>query len=171
MDDIAGRKALIKASGLKKGYILDVGLGACGCMSFFLAGKGFKVIGTDYSKQAVHDARVSAKQKKFKGDFQARLANAEKLPFTKNEFDAVIAYRSLHHISNVKKAIAEMFRVCKKNGFVLISDPNEKELIKYEHILDAQEHFKRIEVALIKYTELIKKAKTKHTNMFICKKY
>ncbi len=34
MDDIAGRKALLEASGLKKGRVLDIGMGDCGCMFF-----------------------------------------------------------------------------------------------------------------------------------------
>jgi len=37
MDDLIGGEALIKASGLKKGRILDIGMGDCGCMAFFLA--------------------------------------------------------------------------------------------------------------------------------------
>jgi 2-polyprenyl-3-methyl-5-hydroxy-6-metoxy-1,4-benzoquinol methylase len=55
MDDLAGRKSLIKASGLKKGHILDIGMGDCGCMSFFLAKRGFNVTGIDRSSIAVHD--------------------------------------------------------------------------------------------------------------------
>ena len=171
MDDLAGRKVFIKALGLKKGRILDVGLGACGCMSFLLASKGFSVIGTDHSKQAIHEARENAKKKKFKGSFQSRLADAEKLPFKNNEFDAVIAYRSLHHIQNINKAIKEMFRVCRGNGVVLISDPNEQELKgKYEHVPDPDRHFKTIESSLAKHTKSIIRKKTKHNKMYICKK-
>ena len=35
MDDFKGREALLNASGLKEGRILDIGMGDCGCMSFF----------------------------------------------------------------------------------------------------------------------------------------
>jgi tRNA1(Val) A37 N6-methylase TrmN6 len=41
IDDLAGKKAIIKVSGLKEGHILDIGIGNCGCMSFFLAKRGF----------------------------------------------------------------------------------------------------------------------------------
>jgi 2-polyprenyl-3-methyl-5-hydroxy-6-metoxy-1,4-benzoquinol methylase len=60
MDDLAGRKALIKTSGLKEGCILDIGMGNCGCMSFFLAKRGFDVIGIDRSPNAVHNSRIHA---------------------------------------------------------------------------------------------------------------
>jgi ubiquinone/menaquinone biosynthesis C-methylase UbiE len=122
MDDLAGRKALIKTSGLKEGRILDIGMGNCGCMSFFLAKRGFDVIGIDRSPNAVHESRKDAKKEKFKGTFKAKLANAENLPFEDGEFDAVFAYHSMHHIDNMKKAIDEMFRVCKQGGFILIAE-------------------------------------------------
>jgi 2-polyprenyl-3-methyl-5-hydroxy-6-metoxy-1,4-benzoquinol methylase len=60
MDDLAGRKALIKTSGLKAGRILDIGMGDCGCISFFLAKRGFEVIGIDHSPNAVHNSRIYA---------------------------------------------------------------------------------------------------------------
>lgn len=133
MDDLAGRKALIKASGLKEGRILDIGMGDCGCMSFFLSRRGFDVIGIDHSPNAVHDSRKDAKKEKFKGTFEARLANAENLPFKDNEFDAVSAYHSIHHMDNLKKVISEMFRVCKTSGLILISDLHKEGRKAYEH--------------------------------------
>jgi 2-polyprenyl-3-methyl-5-hydroxy-6-metoxy-1,4-benzoquinol methylase len=66
IDDLAGRKTLIKASGLKEGRILDIGMGNCGCMSFFLAKRGFDVIGIDRSPNAVHESKKDAKKEKFK---------------------------------------------------------------------------------------------------------
>lgn len=169
IDDLAGRKALIKASGLRKGRVLDIGMGDCGCMSFFLAKRGFNVIGIDRSPNAVHDAREDAEKKKFEGSFEAKLANAKNLPFGDNVFDAVFAYHSMHHMDNVGKVIDEMFRVCKKRGFILISDLNEKGRKAYEHQSDNGEFLKKIEDSLIKYNKSIRKIKTKYNIMFICK--
>jgi len=67
IDDLVGRTALVKASGLKSGYILDIGMGDCACMSFFLANRGFDVIGIDRSPKAVHDSRTDAGNMKFNG--------------------------------------------------------------------------------------------------------
>lgn len=170
MDDLAGRKVLIKASGLKEGRILDIGMGDCGCMSFFLAKRGFNVIGIDRSPNAVHDSRKDAKKEKFKGIFKAKLGNAEKLPFNNNEFDAIVAYHSMHHMENIEKVINEMFRVCKKEGFILISDFNEKGRKAYNHEPDNGEILKRIEILLNKHTKSMRKIETKYNIMFICKK-
>lgn len=170
IDDLAGRKTLIKATGLKEGRILDIGMGNCGCMSFFLAKRGFDVIGIDRSPNAIHESRKDAKKEKFKGSFEAKLANAENLPFEDGEFDAVFAYHSMHHMDNPEKAIDEMFRVCKQGGFILISELHEKGLKEYEHKYDSGELLKKIEKFLSKHTESIKKIKTEYNMMFISQK-
>lgn len=170
MEDISGRRALIKASGLKKGRILDIGMGGCGCMSFFLAKRGFDVIGIDRSPRAIHVSRKDAGKEKFKGSFEARLANAENLPFPDNEFDAIFSYHSMHHMDNVQKIIDEMFRVCKKRRLILISDLHEEGRKAYEHKPDSGNLLKRIEKSLAKYTKSIRKVKTRYNMMFICRK-
>lgn len=170
MDDLKGRKALLRTSGLKGGRILDIGMGDCGCMSFFLARRGFDVIGIDNSPNAVHDSRKDAQKKKFKGSFEARLANAESLPFNNNEFDAISAYHSMHHMDNLEKVIYEMFRVCKNGGHILISDLHEKGRKAYEHEDDNGEFLKKLEEILSIYTDSIQRTKTKYNMIFICKK-
>jgi ubiquinone/menaquinone biosynthesis C-methylase UbiE len=170
MDDIAARKTLIKATGLKGGRILDIGMGDCGCMSFFLARKGFDVIGIDRSPNAVHDSRKDAGKLKFKGSFQAKLANAERIPFKDGEFDAVFSYHSMHHMDNVKRAIKEMFRVCKSEGFVLVADLNEEGRKKYDHELDNGKFLERIGHYFANGATSMQKIKTKYTTLFICKK-
>lgn len=80
------------------------------------------MIGIDHSPNAVHNSRIYTKKKKFRDTFKAKLANVENLPFEDNEFDAVFAYHSMHHIDNMEGAIDEMFRVCKQGGFILISE-------------------------------------------------
>jgi len=170
MDDLEGRKALLDASGLKEGRILDIGMGDCGCMSFFFARRGFDVIGIDHSPNAVHDSRKDAEKIKFSGTFEAKLANAENLPFSDNEFDAISAYHSMHHIDDLDKAISEMFRVCKNSGLILISDLHEEDRKTYEHEDDNGEFLRKLEEILSKHTNSIRKVRSKYNAMFICKK-
>ena len=115
LDDIAGRKALIKAAGIKTGRVLDVGMGNCGCMAFFLASAGFHVVGIDNSPDAVRKSKQDAQEEIFSGTFEARVANGEHLPFGDNEFDAVVSYHALHHMEKIEQVIAEMFRVAMSN--------------------------------------------------------
>jgi ubiquinone/menaquinone biosynthesis C-methylase UbiE len=169
IDDLPGRNALIKASGLKRGRILDIGMGDCGCMSFFLAKRGFNVIGIDYDPKAIYKARKTVKREKFSGTFEAKLCRAEDLPFPNNTFDGVVAYHSFHHMHKIEKVIREMKRVCKENGYILISDLNEKGRKTYKHKPDKGKLLKRIEKYLRKYTFLIRKIKTKYDMLFICR--
>jgi len=169
MDDLEGRRQLLKLSGLRRGRILDVGMGDCGCMSLYLAKRGFDVTGIDSSPLAVHKSREEAAGKKFKGSFQARRINAIKTPFEKESFDAVFSYHSLHHIKNMPKAIYEMFRVCKKGGLVVISDLHAGGRREYEHAPDKR-FLLDVERQLKKYAKSIRKAKTDINEMFVCEK-
>ena len=169
-EDISGRMALIKASRLKKGRILDIGMGGCGCMTFFLARRGFDVIGIDRSPRAIHVSRKDAKKKRFRGSFEAKLADAENLPFPDNEFDAVFSYHSMHHMDNAEKVIDEMCRVCKKKGLILISDLHEEGRKAYKHEPDSVDLLKRIGKSLAKHSKLVRKIRSKRYLMFICRK-
>ncbi len=170
MEDMSGRRALIKASGLKKGRILDIGIGGCGCMSFFLAKMGFDVIGIDRSPRAIHISRKDAKKKRFRGSFEAKLADAENLPFPDNDFDAVLSYHSMHHMDKVEKVIGEMCRVCKKRGLVLISDLHKEGRKAYQHEPDSSNLLERTEKTLAKHAKSMRKVRSKYNMMFICRK-
>lgn len=169
MDDLEGRKELLKLSGLKKGKILDVGMGDCGCMGLFLARRRFEITGIDHSSWAVHKSRKEAARFKLKGSFQARRAKAEKLPFEDNSFDAVLSYHSLHHIKNIDKAIKGMYRVCRQGGLIVISDLHSRGRREYEH--EPNKKFVRnIDRYLRRYGVLVCKRRTRINMMFICKK-
>ncbi len=163
MDDIAGRKALLKASGLTKGLILDVGMGDCGCMSFYLVRRGFQVVGIDSSSKAVHEARETAAHRKCSGLFSAKRANAERLPFQRYEFDAVIAYNSFHHMDGIGKAISEMFRVCRDRGLVIISD-------LHDNAPGSADLLRKIETLAAGRAKTVRRVRTKHNTVFICRK-
>jgi len=169
MDDLEGRKRLLKISGLRKGRILDVGMGDCGCMSFFLAKRGFDVTGIDSSSRAVHKSREEARGKKYKGSFRVWRMTAEKTSFEDESFDAVLSYHSMHDISNPDKVIKEMFRVCKKGGLVVISDLNARGRSEYEHAVD-ERFLPAVERQLKKYAKSIRKGKTDINEMFVCEK-
>lgn len=49
------------------------------------------------------------------------LADAQELPFEDNSFDVVMANHTLHHISDMDKAISEARRVLKKGGVFVVA--------------------------------------------------
>lgn len=136
VEGTTGRDALLNAAGLKSGKVLDIGMGGCACMAFYLARKGFDVTGIDRSSHAVHRARESVKRQRLKGAFSARRADATNLPFDDGAFDVVISFHSLHHIARPNAALREMFRVCRPGGKVLIADLNPTGRKIYKHEAD-----------------------------------
>jgi SAM-dependent methyltransferase len=52
--------------------------------------------------------------------FQEGDANA--LPFLDDSFDVVVCRSSLHHFPDPRRAVAEMARVCRSDGRVVVSD-------------------------------------------------
>ena len=48
--------------------------------------------------------------------------NAQALPFVDDSFDVVFCLNSLHHVGDPVRAVAEMVRVCRPDGRVVLSD-------------------------------------------------
>lgn len=168
-EDITGREVLLKASGLKSGRILDVGMGSCACMALFLAMQGFEVTGVDRSPHAVHKAWLRGARRRLKGSFEARRADATNLPFDTGVFDAVISFHSLHHMDKPAPAIREMFRVCRPGGMVLIADLNETGRKVYKHKADPGSRLLH-EIARVSKSKSseVRVADTRMDRLFIC---
>ena len=101
-------------SDLKGKYVLDVGCGT-GRWSNYFAKKGANVVGIDANKKMLQIAK-----KKVKGVF--KIIDARKLEFPAKTFDYVFASLVLGHIKDFKKAFAEMIRVAKPEGFIVVSE-------------------------------------------------
>ena len=95
--------------------ILDVGCGT-GAATWFIAREGFTAYGIDGSPTAIKIARKRFSVEKLKGDL--RVGDIVALPYTDEQFDAVIDIASIQHNSfkNIKKIIDETHRVLKPGG-------------------------------------------------------
>jgi len=99
--------------------VLEVGCGA-GMLADYLSGKyHMKVTGTDVDLEQIELARGFLK----KNDrLNFLTADATELPFKDSEFDLVLSFMVMHHISNWKKAFEEINRVLKPGGILIIKD-------------------------------------------------
>lgn len=106
------RAGLALAPGVRR--VLDVGAGN-GWLARRLAGSfavtALDVDGGDTGLRAIDDARVA----RVRGDLQA-------LPVRSGSFDAVIAAAALHYAVDVAGALAEIARVLRGRGVVIIAD-------------------------------------------------
>ncbi len=95
--------------------ILDVGCGT-GYMLRRLEEKGAKVYGIDPNFSAVGYAKK-------KSGSTVVLGEGESIPFASNSFDVVCALDVLEHCTSDQKAVQEIKRVLKPNGFAMITVP------------------------------------------------
>ena len=103
--------------------VLDVGCGT-GNFSIKCAHKGALVTGIDISENMLTIARKKARQEKVKVEFKQM--NCQDLQFPEHFFDSVLSMATIEFITEPRKMIAEMFRVCKKGGSILVGTINRE---------------------------------------------
>lgn len=95
--------------------VLDVGCGE-GRFSRMLASMGARVVGIDPTESLVASARGRG------GGPRYEVCRAEKLPFPDCTFDYVVCYLVLIDIKDFRRAIAEIARVLKPGGQIVVSN-------------------------------------------------
>ena len=94
--------------------LLDVGCGT-GAVLTELEKRG-PAVGVDLS----HDALAYSKKR---GLNHLVYANAEQLPFTDDQFDAVISLDTIEHVPDHESAVKEIYRVLKPGGIFVMNVP------------------------------------------------
>jgi len=117
-------RCLQNLSTLAKGKrVLDIGCGS-GWLSLEARRKGFDVVGTDPSIEALTLAKEYSMQKRCRIEYVQ--ADFDNIPFVDTVFDALIAFHSLHHAPNLEKAVQECLRVLKPEGLMQIYEPRNR---------------------------------------------
>jgi len=110
------RARYVWASALVAGRVLDV---ACGTgHGSALLGARCQVVGVDRDLAAVTIARARAPR----GDFHVH--TIPPIPFDDDRFDAAVSFETLEHIEDDHGFVAELRRVVRAGGVMLISSPN-----------------------------------------------
>ncbi len=104
--------------------VLDVGCGAGGaCVEIAkIVGRDGRVAGIDPSEAMIAAARREALAAGAAVDL--RVASIYALPFPDGAFDAVRAERVFQHLEDPEAGLAEMLRVTRRGGRVLVADPD-----------------------------------------------
>jgi malonyl-CoA O-methyltransferase len=97
--------------------ILDVGCGT-GRHSVRLANAGALVTGVDFSPGMLEKARAKPGAETVRFILQDV---SGKLPFEPRAFDRVISCLVVDHVSDLKTFFAELSRVCRDDGFIVVS--------------------------------------------------
>jgi SAM-dependent methyltransferase len=97
--------------------VLDVGCGNGYVLSRYAA-EGAEVYGVDLTPTAIALSERRFELSGLSGLFT--VANAEELPFEDETFDCVCSMGVVHHTPDTEKAVAEIFRVVKPGGRVIL---------------------------------------------------
>src|SRR5688500_11162625 len=103
--------------------ILDAGCGSC-AKSVLLAARGFTVVGTDFSEDALALAANTVRAHGVEDRITLKKGDLLALPFASGQFKYVICWGVLMHVPEVKSALAELARVLAPGGVLILSEGN-----------------------------------------------
>lgn len=100
--------------------VLDCGCGT-GWLAYFLSRRGYDVVGTDVSPDAI--ALAKAHPMFHEGSSpRFQVADSEALTFA-SEFEVVVFFDSLHHAVDERAALGGAFRALKPGGMCVVLEP------------------------------------------------
>ena len=131
------------------GAFLDVGTGT-GWIAVGVAKhtEGVEVTGIDLSDAMLTVAEKNARAEGVDNKTKFMKGDAKGLPFEDGTFDAVICHNMLHHLSKPDEMVAEIVRVAKNDGAIILRD-----LLRYSRFV-AELH---VNLLGLTYNKLMKK--------------
>ena len=100
--------------------VLDVACGP-GLVACAFAPRAAHVTGIDITAAMIEQARLRQREQGLP-NLSFQVGNAVPLPFADDTFSVVVTRYSFHHFQEPGQALAEMIRVCRPGGRVLVAD-------------------------------------------------
>ena len=107
--------------------VLDAGCGSC-TKSIQLARRGYSVLGVDLSDKVLEVGRLEAADAGLGDRIALRCEDLTSMTLADGCFGRVLCWGVLMHIPEVDRAIAELARVARKNGLIVVSEGNMRSL-------------------------------------------
>ena len=130
--DSAKLKRMAKRLHINSGSkVLDVGTGTGVFISFLLneMGGDGQVVALDFAEEMLRKAQA----KGFNGDIDYLCADVVNIPLADEVFDVIVCYSSFPHFQDKPRALAEMSRVIKDDGRLLICHTSSRGAINEIH--------------------------------------
>lgn len=105
--------------------VLEIGAGACACLTLVLAKRGLRILAIDRDADAVKTARRTIPGPRLRRQVVLAQADAARLPLRSGSIRTVVAYNALHHADELRAGVAEIARVLHQSGRLIISDWDE----------------------------------------------
>ena len=149
-EDQADRMAIRKPLPKRMAKFADIG-GGYGRLANEYLKRAHKVIIFDYSKTEL------AQAKEIYGDkIETRAGNIYELPFKDDELDGLMMVRVTHHLQDMTKAMAELYRVLKPGGVAVIEVANKRTLPKIARYLTRRSKVNPFDKKVANYKEIAK---------------
>lgn len=131
---------------VKNKVVLDIASGS-GYGTAMLAGTAKQVYGVDYNQDAITYAKATYGQK----NISFIQGSATSIPLDDASVDVVVSFETLEHIDDYRKFMAEIKRVLKADGLLILSTPNDKEFPEGAHYHIHEFERKELERLVAKY--------------------
>lgn len=128
---------------VKDKIVLDAATGD-GYGAFILSSHAKKITGIDISNESIN----YAKNNYYNNNLDYLQSSIEKLPFEDSTFDVIISFETIEHVDiNIQnKFFAEIKRVLKDNGILIISTPDKKyysDIYNYKNEFHIKEFYEK----------------------------
>jgi demethylmenaquinone methyltransferase/2-methoxy-6-polyprenyl-1,4-benzoquinol methylase len=133
MDFVWRRKAIKKITNNPK-EILDIATGTADFAISAAKHTDANITGIDISDRMINIGEKKIIKKDLKNRIKLSIADSENLPFDKSSFDAITAGFGVRNFENLEKGLNEIYRVTKKDGFVVILEPSTPEIFPLKQI-------------------------------------
>ena len=112
--------AIPRLPALEGRRVLEIGCGRGG-FSEYLASRGADVVAADFSPAAVRQA-----QRRLEGHVTAEavVADIEAIQFERDSFDVVVSLDTIEHVPHPTRAVAELVRVLRPGGKLVLTTNN-----------------------------------------------
>jgi phosphatidylethanolamine/phosphatidyl-N-methylethanolamine N-methyltransferase len=114
----AGRRKAVGHANTRAGKVLEVGVGTGLALRHYEG--AIEVTGVDFSPEMLEKARAKVVEHRLSHVTELRRMDARELDFPDGVFDTVVAMYLVSVVPEPEKVVAEMARVCKPGGEVLI---------------------------------------------------
>lgn len=149
-EDQADRMAIRKLLPKRMEKFADIG-GGYGRLANEYLKRARKVIIFDYSKSELEQA------KEIYGDkVETRAGDIYELPFKDGELDGLMMVRVTHHLKNMDKVMAELYRVLKPGGVAVIEVANKRTLPKMARYITGRSKVNPFDKKVANYREISK---------------
>jgi SAM-dependent methyltransferase len=106
-----------KAAGNRNSpYLLDMGCGSASLLGL-MKGRGFRVIGVDFSAEAAAVAKTE-------NGVQVLVGSLKDAAFADASFDIVTLFHVMEHVTNPRDVLKEVARILKAGGSIVLQVPN-----------------------------------------------